>query len=261
MHRTGRRRGNPGYHAFRPNRIFMQDVLLFIPCYVDLLFPRVGRAAVSLLEAAGCRVHYPSGQTCCGQPALNSGFPDEARAVACRFAEVFSRALEETAGEATIVAPSASCVAMVDHEFGELGVSVPARVRELCTFLVEDLGVETTGVELEGRAALSASCHQLRHLGGDGAVRRLLATVSGLELLETGEETSCCGFGGTFSASYPDVSSAMGNLKIEAARRAEVDFLITTDASCGMQLSGLARRQGETFQVVHAAEVLAGMVS
>jgi L-lactate dehydrogenase complex protein LldE len=229
---------------------------------VDLLAPRVGRATVALLERAGCQVEYPGDQTCCGQPAFNTGYRDLAQEVGARFCEVFKRALEAGEGLAAIVAPSSSCIGLVREHYVELGLAVPAPAFELCDYLVQVAGVTECGAALPARAALAPSCHLLRVLDGDGSVRRLLEGVAGLELVETGEERSCCGFGGTFSATQPDVSAAMGRVKLRAAREAGAEVLITTDVSCGLQLAGLAAHDPAAGypQVVHVAEVLAGMV-
>jgi L-lactate dehydrogenase complex protein LldE len=238
----------------------MRTVLLFIPCYVDTFHPRVGRAAVQLLEENGCQVRFPVGQTCCGQPAFNTGYRQEARRVGEHFCRIFQQALEEAGGEAEIVAPSSSCVAMVREHFRPLGLATPAPTFEMCDYLAQVLGARPRA-RVPRRAALYSSCHLQRVLDGDGSVRQLLAGVEGLTLVATGEEESCCGFGGTFSVTQPEVSAAMGRQKLQAAARADVDLIITTDASCGMQLAGLAGRTQPEIQVVHVAEVLAGMVT
>ena len=235
----------------------MRDVLLFVPCFVDLLDPEVGQATVLLLERAGLRVHYPPEQTCCGQPAFTSGHHVEARVVASRAAEVFMRAGRELGECRDVVTPSASCAGFMAHELQGLGVTHDLVVHELFEFLEQELDAgESLGGEARARrAVLHPACHLLRGMGGDAALRRLLARVPGLELVTSGEEESCCGFGGIFAAREPAVSVAMARTKIDAARTVGAELIISSDSSCGMQLASIA--QG--LPVVNAVSVLAGM--
>lgn len=228
-------------------------VALFVPCFVNQLFPTVARAALSVLERAGCRVAVPLGQTCCGQPAFNSGFVAEARRAAKHFQSQFE-------GFDAIVCPSGSCTAMVRCHFPGLDSTTSDELPptyELCEFLVERLGVVALGAHWVGRAALHVGCHQRNELGSADAPLELLRHVEGLELVPSRVDTWCCGFGGTFSVKYPELSAAMGGHKLAGYGESECDYLITTDSSCGMQLAGLAARRDQRLRVLHIAEVLA----
>lgn len=229
-----------------------QRVGLFIPCYVDQCYPGVARAAVSVLERLGVRCEFPREQTCCGQPAFNSGYWEEAAKVAEHFVRVFDP-------YDAVVAPGGSCVAMVRNHYAELlGREEPItkRVHELCEFLTAQPGVDDLGASLPGRAALHVPCHMLRGLDGDGPVRRILSHVRGLEIVNLPSDEWCCGFGGTFSAKYPELSAAMGRRKLTQARQAGLDYVLSPEASCLMQLDGLIRREGLSLRALHVAEVL-----
>jgi len=225
---------------------------LFVPCFVDSFYPSVGIATVRILEHLGFHPEYPEDQTCCGQPHFNAGKRDEARDLAQRFCDVF-RPYD------VIVCPSGSCTAVVRCHYPELVDSpVCARVFELCEFLVDRAGVTDLGATLEGRAALHIGCHALREIRVGRATSTLLASVKGLSVVETSSDSWCCGFGGTFSVKFPEVSAAMGRRKLEPILDANVDYLISTDSSCLMHLGGLLSRRGETRpKLLHVAEVLA----
>lgn len=234
---------------------------LFIPCYVDLINPEVGVSVVRVLRRLGVDVAYPEGQTCCGQPAFNSGYFEEARGVARHFMEVFE-------GESFdyIVCPSGSCTTMVSHYYPFIFHELPEerersealghRVREFSDFLVNVLGVKELGAHLDGKAVFHCGCHQRRELGVLNEPRELLRNVEGLELLDWENEELCCGFGGTFSVKMPDVSAAMADEKIEALDKSGADTLISCDSSCLMHLSGRLRRRGRDTRVMHLAQVL-----
>jgi L-lactate dehydrogenase complex protein LldE len=236
-------------------------VALFVPCYVDLINPEVGVSVVRLLRKLGIEVVYPEGQTCCGQPAFNSGFFDEARAVAGHFLDVFE-------GERCdyIVCPSGSCATMVSHyypfvfrdrpDYRERSEALGARVREFSDFLVNVLGTKDLGARYEGRAVFHTGCHQRRELGLLEEPRELLQNVEGLDLLDWENEELCCGFGGTFSVKMPDVSAAMADEKIKALEKSGADTLISGDSSCLMHLGGRLRRTGHDTRVLHLAQVL-----
>jgi L-lactate dehydrogenase complex protein LldE len=236
-------------------------VALFVPCYVDLINPEVGVSVVRLLRKLGIEVVYPEGQTCCGQPAFNSGFFDEARAVAGHFLDVFE-------GERWdyIVCPSGSCATMVSHyypfifrdrpDYRERSEALGARVREFSDFLVNVLGTKDLGARYEGRAVFHTGCHQRRELGLLKEPRELLRNVEGLDLLDWENEELCCGFGGTFSVKMPDVSAAMADEKIKALEKSGADTLISGDSSCLMHLGGRLRRTGHDTRVLHLAQVL-----
>lgn len=248
-------------HSAVPQR----RVSLFVPCYVDQMFPRVAQSTVTLLERLGVACEYDARQTCCGQPAFNSGYADEARRVAEHFVSVFADC-------ETIVAPGGSCVSMVRNHFAHvLGRVEPVvhRVRELCEYLVNELGVTGVGASLPGRAALHMPCHMLRDLDGAGPVRALLSHVRGLEIVDLPCDTWCCGFGGTFSVKYPELSSAMAETKLQHMRETGVDYLISPESSCLMQLAGVLHRLQDQVRVgrtprmirpLHVAEVLAGSI-
>lgn len=226
---------------------------LFIPCFVDSFYPEVGIATVRLLEYLGFRPEYPEAQTCCGQPHFNAGKRHEARELATRFCEVFEP-------YDVIVCPSGSCTAMVRNHYAEL-LGEPVlrdRVFELCEFLVDRVGVTDFGAVLEGRAAVHVGCHARREIDVTYAVEALLETVEGLTLVELPSDTWCCGFGGTFSVKYPEISTAMGERKLAPMLEKDVDYLISTDSSCLMHLGGLlSRKEMQGPKLMHVAQVLA----
>lgn len=235
-------------------------VSLFVTCIVDQLFPRVGMAMAEVLERLGYRLDFPEAQTCCGQPAFNSGFRAEARTVARHFLDTFESA-------EWIVVPSGSCTSMVSHHFAELFAKEPEtlarvhalekRTREFSTFLTEVAGVEDVGARLESIVTFHDGCHGLRELGIRSAPRRLLAKVRGLELRELQPAEECCGFGGTFSVKFAELSGAMGQSKIDAITRTGADTVVSLDPSCLMQIQGMLSRTGSSIRTMHLAEVLA----
>jgi L-lactate dehydrogenase complex protein LldE len=236
-------------------------VALFIPCYVDLINPEVGVSVVRVLRKLGVGVVYPERQTCCGQPAFNSGFFDESRTVARHFLDVFDRE-----GWDYIVCPSGSCTTMVSHYYPFLFRDLPEerersealghRVREFSDFLVNVLEASDLDARYEGKAVFHTGCHQRRELGLLREPRELLRNVEGLELLDWDNEELCCGFGGTFSVKMPDVSTAMADEKIKALAASGADTLVSGDSSCLMHLSGRLKRMGNDTRVLHLAQVL-----
>jgi len=235
-------------------------VSLFVTCIVDQLFPKVGMAMAGVLERLGYRVDFPENQTCCGQPAFNSGYRGEARMVARHFLDTFE-------SSETIVVPSGSCTSMVVHHFAELFAKDPAalarvhalekRVWEFATFLTEVAGVEDVGARLEDVVTFHDGCHGLRELGIRDAPRRLLACVRGLELREIEPAEECCGFGGTFAVKFAELSGAMARTKIEAIERTGARTVVSLDPSCLMQIQGALLRAGSSVRTMHLAEVLA----
>jgi L-lactate dehydrogenase complex protein LldE len=227
---------------------------------VDQLFPKVGVAMADVLERIGYQVDFPEGQTCCGQPAYNSGYRAEARTVARHFLDTFE-ACE------TIVVPSGSCTSMVVHHFADLFQKDPenlARVRamekkvwEFSTFLTEVAGARDVGARLEDIVTFHDGCHALRELGIRNAPRRLLAHVRGLELREMEPAEECCGFGGTFSVKFAELSGAIARTKIEAILRTGANTVVSVDPSCLMQIQGALSRAGLSVRTMHLAEVLA----
>lgn len=236
------------------------QVSLFIACLTDLFFPEVGVDTVRLLRRLGVSVDFPTGQTCCGQPAYNSGFHRDARAMARHFVEVFD-------GSPTIVTPSGSCATMARHAYPHLlsddprwasrARAIAGRTYELSEFLVDVLKVEDVGARWHGRVTYHDACHATRGLGIREQPRRLLRKVSGLELIEMVRPDICCGFGGTFSVRMPDISAAMLDDKISRIRATEASTVVTTDAGCIMHIAGGLRRQRQPVQVLHLATILA----
>ena len=233
-------------------------VSLFITCLLDAFYPQVGRAAVELLERLGVQVDFPMAQTCCGQPAFNSGFHDEARAVATTLLDAF-------ANSEYVVAPSGSCVAMIRHYFPRLFAGTPRaadaqalaqRTYELCEFIVERLNTTDLGAEFPARVTYHPSCHATRGLGIKEAPLKLLRAVRGLELVDLPYAEDCCGFGGTFAVKFADLSAAMGVRKVENALSTGADVLTGLDMSCLMHLQGLIGRQGRGPRVLHVVEIL-----
>ncbi len=229
---------------------------LFIPCFVDALYPQVGVATVRLLEHLGLRVECPPEQTCCGQPQFNAGHTDQARLLAERFCSLFE-------SYDLIACPSGSCTSMVRNHYPSLVGQHPvcSRVFELSELLVHKLGLRQLGARLEGRAAVHIGCHARRELQVADAVLDLLGAVEGLQLVTTESDTWCCGFGGTFSIKFPEVSTAMAERRLQPILKADVDYLISTDSSCILQLAGLLSRKHLTRpRPMHLAEVLATCV-
>jgi len=213
-------------------------IQLFIPCYVDQFLPHIGLASARLLEDLGCHVDYPVDQTCCGQPAWNVGCREEAGRLAERFTHVFS-------GEDPIVVPSGSCAAMVCET-----TPLAHRVVELSQFLVRHQA--QIKARFPHRVAMHDGCHALRELGIGPEPRELLSAVAELELVELPQATECCGFGGSFSVDFAAVSASMADLKLAA----EVDYLVTTEPSCLLQLDGRRKATGSGPKVLHLSEVL-----
>jgi L-lactate dehydrogenase complex protein LldE len=237
---------------------------LFVTCLVDLVRPAIGFAAVKLLEQAGCRVDVPTGQTCCGQPAYNSGDTPDAVKLACQTIAAF-------AGCDYVVAPSGSCAGMLkvhypmllagDPEWSAKAKAFAERVHELVSFLVDVRGMKSVDATFQGRVTYHDSCSGLRELGIKQQPRQLLNSVKGVQLAEMADCEVCCGFGGTFSIKYPDISNAMVEKKAANAAAAEPALLLAGDLGCLMNIAGKLKREGRTLAVRHVAEVLAGELS
>jgi L-lactate dehydrogenase complex protein LldE len=235
-------------------------VSLFVTCMVDQLFPKVGLAMAEVIERLGFQVDFPEEQTCCGQPAFNSGYRAEARTVARHFLDTFEKS-------ETVVVPSGSCTAMIVHHFAELFHKEPEalarvhalekRVFEFSTFLTQVAGVEDVGARFEDVVTFHDGCHGLRELGVKSAPRRLLAHVRGLELREMQPAEDCCGFGGTFSVKFDELSGAMGRSKVESILKTGANTVVSLDPSCLMQIQGVLSRSGSPVRTMHLAEVLA----
>lgn len=240
----------------------MIRVGLFVTCLVDLMRPRIGFAALALLERAGCEVHVPATQTCCGQPGYNSGDRRGAR----RLAE---KTLAEFEGFDYVVAPSGSCAGMIRTHYPELFADAPQwreRVRnlaertyELTDFLVRVMKVDSVPGEFAGRVTYHDSCAGLRELGVKRQPRSLLAAVKGLTLAEMEEPESCCGFGGTFALKFGDISTRIADRKCDRIAECAADAVVLGDLGCMLNIEGRLRRRGDArTRVLHVAEVLAG---
>lgn len=235
-------------------------IALFITCVNDTLFPDTGRAVVDLLERLGHEVVFPEGQTCCGQMHYNTGYRRPATKFAVRFVQTFDDA-------DAVVVPSASCAAMVREHYPRLGRSgsrlsrkvadLAPRVYDLTELLVDVLGVTDVGAYYPHRVAYHPTCHGLRMLGLGDRPYRLLRAVRGLDLVEVGQPTECCGFGGTFAVKNGDVSSAMGADKARHAVDTGAEVLCMVDNSCLMHVGGVLQRQRSGMRIAHIAEILA----
>jgi L-lactate dehydrogenase complex protein LldE len=249
------RRNSPpewDYPRYQPG----ETVALFIPCYIDQFYPEIGEATARLLTRLGVPVAFPEGQTCCGQPAFNSGYWEEARRVVRRFCQAFEP-------YRWIVSPSGSCTAMCRVFFEQVDpdpriVGVGRRVFELTEFLVEALGLTDVGAYFPHKATLHVGCHTRRELGVVDAPLKMLRSVRGIEYCELPNMDECCGFGGTFSVKMPGTSLAMGRTKAENIVRSGAEVVVSPDISCLMHVHGIMRRDPAMKHVraMHIAEVL-----
>jgi L-lactate dehydrogenase complex protein LldE len=235
----------------RQGEWFHLRVSIFVTCIIDQLFPRAGIAMAEVLERLGFDVDFPEGQTCCGQPAFNSGYREEAGTMARHTVEVLE-------GAEYVVVPSGSCAAMIGHHYQELaGPRLSSRVYEFSQFLTDVAKVENVGARFDGVVTYHDSCHALRELKIREGPRRLLANVRGLDLREMDAYDECCGFGGTFSVKFPGVSGATARTKIDSIVRTGASTVVSIDSSCLMQLQGAIDRAGLPIRTMHLAEVLA----
>jgi L-lactate dehydrogenase complex protein LldE len=232
-------------------------ITLFIPCFVDLLYPRVGISIVQIFEKLGHKVDFAEELNCCGQPAFNSGYWDEARTAARPVLERLKNA------EAVVIA-SGSCGAMLKVFYPQLfartelepaAKTLSSKCYEFSDFLVTKLGVTDLGARFPGKVTFHDGCHGLRELGIRKSPRALLEKVRDLELVEMKEEV-CCGFGGTFAAKFPMISTAMGEVKCGQAADTGAEYIISNDSSCLMHIQGLLDKQGKKLKTIHLAEVL-----
>jgi L-lactate dehydrogenase complex protein LldE len=235
---------------------------LFVTCLVDLIRPSIGFAAVKLLEQAGCTVEVPAMQTCCGQPAYNSGDTADTRAIARNVIDAFE-------GFDYVVAPSGSCAGMIREHYPALFADTPdlfaraqhlaKRTYELVSFLVDIRGMTEVTARYDGVVTYHDSCSGLRELGIKAQPRQLLQSVAGLRLAELPGAETCCGFGGTFCIKYPEISTRMVDDKAGDIVATGADTLLAGDLGCLMNMAGRLARRGETIRVRHVAEVLADM--
>lgn len=235
------------------------NVSLFIPCFVDQLYPQTGFNMVKVLEKLGCKVEYNANQTCCGQPAFNAGYWDEAKAVGKKFLKDFHT-------YDYIVAPSASCAGYVRNYYGKLfGNSavhndmklIQKNLFEFSEFLVKVLHVTDVGAVFNGTATYHDSCSGLREVKIKTEPRQLLEKVQGLELREMNDVEVCCGFGGTFAVKFESISVAMADQKVTNAADTDAEYIISTDLSCLMHLEGYIKSKGLNLKCLHIADVLA----
>lgn len=233
-------------------------VSLFIPCLTDQFFPRVGVNLYKILRKAGAEVEYLEEQTCCGQPAFNSGYHEEAVELAQRFLQVFR-------GAEYIVAPSGSCTSMVKMFYPEI-VEEPAlrealhevtsRTYEFSDFLVNVMGVKDLGVRFPHKVTYHDACHLLRELKVKAAPRELIRHIRDVEFVEMEQSENCCGFGGTFSVKFPEISTAMAQDKAASIARSGAEYVVANDSSCLMQIAGYLSRQGIPAKPLHLADLL-----
>ena len=235
------------------------QVQLFVPCFMDQLYPQTAFNTVKVLERAGCTVSYNTEQTCCGQPAFNAGFRTESQAVCTKFLKDFS-------GASLIVTPSASCAGFIRNYYSLLFENttrikelkhLTSNVYELSDFLVNNLGITKLGASLKGKVAYHDSCAGLREYGIKKEPRTLLNEVEGLEIVDMNDVETCCGFGGTFAVKFGSISAAMGDQKAKNAEDTGADYLVSTDMSCLMHIDGVMKKKGSQMQCLHLADVLA----
>jgi L-lactate dehydrogenase complex protein LldE len=233
-------------------------VTLFIPCFVDLMFPRVGISIVEIFEKLGHKIEYPEELTCCGQPAFNSGYWPEAR-------EVARPVLQRLRNAEAVVIASGSCGAMLKVFYPQLfagtehekaAQELAAKCHEFSDFLVTKLGVTDLGARFPAKVTFHDGCHGLRELGNKKPARDLLAKVRDLELVEMRDAETCCGFGGTFAAKFPMISTAMGEVKCASAAETGAEYIVSNDSSCLMHVQGLIDKEGRKLKTIHLAEVL-----
>ncbi len=237
-------------------------VALFVTCLIDLMRPNAGFAALHLLQQAGCEVVVPEQQTCCGQPAYNNGDADSARAIA-------RQVIEYLEGFSHVVIPSGSCAGMLVHHYPRLFEDDPTwrqraehlagRCHELCQFLVDIVGVTDFNAHYSGKVAYHDSCSARREMHVYEQPRVLLARVAGLTQVEPGDSEQCCGFGGTFSIKFEDISTAIVDKKVENICQTGADTLVAGDLGCLLNIGGRLSRQRKSVKAFHIAELLAGM--
>jgi len=237
-----------------------EKVSLFIQCLVDSMFPETAEAMITVLERLNIAFDYPTEQTCCGQPAFNSGYRNAAAVAARRFVEIFE-------DEKIIVCPSGSCVHMVRHHYPELfkddpemlarATAVGKKTFEFSQYLVDELHLSNIGSEFNGSVTYHDSCHLASGLNIKSQPRTLLRHIKGLDFIEMKDSDTCCGFGGTFAMNYPEISTAMVDDKIENILASGAEVVTGCDISCLMNIQGRLSRRGEDVKVMHIAELLA----
>lgn len=231
---------------------------LFIPCFIDQLFPETAFNTLKILKQVDVEVNYNTNQTCCGQPAFNSGFRDEAKTVS-------EKLISDFPYDRYIVTPSGSCCGFMRNNMAQMfegtehskqAETISERVFELSEFLIDVLGFEDLNAEFKGKAVYHHACGALRECGIKSAPLQLLNKVRGLELLELKEEETCCGFGGSFSVKFEPISVGMADAKVQNALAAGAEYIISSDASCLMHLNGYIEANNLPLKTVHLSDVL-----
>lgn len=232
---------------------------IFIPCFIDQLYPETGMNMVKILEKFGVKVHYNENQTCCGQMTFNAGFREEARELGEKFINDFPN-------DRPVVAPSASCIGYVRNNYGKLFFNtglhleykrLQKNIIEFSDFMVNILKVEDTGATFPHRVTYHDSCAALREYKLKDEARKLLQNVKGLELIEMQDRDVCCGFGGTFSIKHEAISTAMAEQKVQHALDTDAEYIVSTDSSCLMHQDAYIRKNKKPIQVIHLADILA----
>jgi len=255
-------------------------ILLFVPCFIDQLFPNVAVSALKVLKHLGIDVEFPEEQTCCGQPAYNSGYFDEARLVAMHEVNAFTKLAKKLAGqkgsefesrEVDIVGLSGSCIAMIrnfypsllegDSRYTDVRKDFSSHAYEFSEFISKKIGAQKFSGRLDTTVSFHDSCHGLRELGLKKEPRELLERIEGLKLVELPYSEVCCGFGGTFSVKFPEISSAMADEKLKALEGTGCGTLVSGDSSCLMHLQGRAKKLGRSYRFAHIAEIMAESIS
>ena len=239
------------------------DIQLFIPCFIDQLYPQTAFNTIKILEKAGCKVHYNPRQTCCGQPAFNSGYWKEASSMAKKFLFDFN-------AEMPVVSPSGSCTGYIIHHYSQIlndntellqqFEKMKDSIYELSDFLINILHVENLGAAFPHKVTYHDSCAALREYGIKEEPRRLLAQVKGLELIEMPESETCCGFGGTFSVKNNAVSTAMAEKKVLNALETGAEYIVSTEASCLMNINAYCSKQQLPIKGIHLADILSSNI-
>lgn len=234
-------------------------VEVFIPCFIDQLYPKTASNMINILESLGCEVIYNPNQTCCAQPAFNSGYWDEAKQVAEKF-------LNDYSADHYIVSPSGSCTGMVKSYYSELFTNsashnkcraVQSKIIEFSDFLVNVLKVDLSELSLDMKATYHDSCGALRECGIKKEPRSILSMIKGLELVEMNDCETCCGFGGTFSVKFESISTAMAQQKVENAMKTGAEYIISTDASCLLHIQGYIEKNKLPIKTIHIVDVIA----
>ncbi len=238
----------------------LMTVDLFVPCFIDQLYPNTAFNTIKILKKAGVNASYNPEQTCCGQPAFNSGYWDETKSLAKKFINDFK-------GDNLIVSPSASCSGFIKNYYPEVikeedpeydeNIRLKSRIFELTDFLVNKLNITDFGAEFPHKVCYHDACSALREYGIKKEPRILLSKVKGLELIEMEDAETCCGFGGTFSAKFHSISSAMTEQKVENALKTGADYIISTESSCLMNIEGYIKKHKLPITPIHIADVLA----